>query len=206
MAQAGIRTPKGFKKVLSVHIGSGIDQHGKQTSVVTRYAHVLNKPHLCGSILPDYRSFACSRSGPNSRSFKSCAGCHWQKHPAWHCPLCSRRARRSEGGRLLHVCWNEHPPWTDDMAKPFHLCLAFAVASAFIQHAPPVHLCMNTMDRLQVSLVATGAHGCLKPAATHYQCMAGPDSVSSCHCNIPQCAGRTPFHLTLLLGIFTMHW
>lgn len=28
MAQAGLRTPKGFTKVLSVQVGSGLDQHG----------------------------------------------------------------------------------------------------------------------------------------------------------------------------------
>lgn len=49
MAQAGLRTPKGFTKVLSVQVGSGLDQHGQDP---TRAATKAVENAIGNSTLP----------------------------------------------------------------------------------------------------------------------------------------------------------
>ncbi len=97
MAQAGVRTPKGFKKVLSVHIGSGIDQHGESTRLAT-----LNRP-TADVITAGMRraGILTCRSRPNSCSFKSRAGRYRQKYSAGYCSLRTRWTGRCKGGLCL---------------------------------------------------------------------------------------------------------
>ena len=87
MASAGLRTPKGFKKVLAVQVGSGIDQHGRSEGSPKEGRRVMQ----IDKEVPLDRccSYAC-RARPHHCSQKGCRNCPGQRCSARHHAFCSR--------------------------------------------------------------------------------------------------------------------